>query len=93
MCILFHVCELLLFHSACAQLLDQALNYAAQFRKITPEQKKIIHHAKNSILVSNDEYWTKRLQTDIFDETMGSYENCYNYLTLMNAAPYHTSTA
>jgi len=54
-------------------LLLASLNFASTYTNITEDDRKIILHTKNSLLISNQDYWTKKKSTN-FDITMGSYD-------------------
>lgn len=68
--IMFDIVE---FHpSITPQLLDKALDYAANCTNITAEARDIIHHTKASLLLSDGCAWTKK--SGFFDVAMGSYD-------------------
>lgn len=60
------------YPSISQDLLTQALNYASTFDTITDEERHIITHTKNSILIHNQTAWQKKKNP--FDVTMGSYD-------------------
>ena len=70
--ITFDVCEFYL--SISEHLLTKALDYATQFTTITPQDRHIIMHAKNSLLYHNNSPWEKKKTKDQFNVTMGSYD-------------------
>ena len=76
-----HSCSFLTFDvvdfypSITQELLEQALDFAGKYVKITDQDKQIILHAKNSILVHNDQTWVKKSSSNkTFDVTMGSFD-------------------
>ena len=54
-------------------LLNKALDFASAYDNITNDERNIIIHAKNSILVHQQQSWQKKGVTT-FDVTMGSYD-------------------
>ena len=61
-------------HSFISQdLLNRALDFASAYDNITSEERNIIIHAKNSILVHKHQSWQKKGDTT-FDVTIGSYD-------------------
>lgn len=68
--ILFDVVEF--YPSITPELLGRALDHAAAYTNITPNDRHIIYHTKQSILVSEAETWVKKSGT--FDIAMGSYD-------------------
>ena len=69
--ITFDVCEF--YPSITKELVQKALDFAANFNAITEEEKHTILHTKKALLYDNDKPWTKRTNSD-FDVTMGSYD-------------------
>ena len=70
-CICFDIEE---FYPSISQyLLNKALNFASNYDNITTEERNIIIHAKNSILIHKHIPWQKKGNTT-FDVTMGSYD-------------------
>ena len=62
------------FYASISQdLLDRALDFASTYDNITNDERKIITHAKNSILIHKQQPWQKKGDTT-FDVTMGSYD-------------------
>lgn len=61
------------YPSITEELLNQALDFANQHTNITPQERSIIIEAKNSILVHNDNLWSKK-SNNMFDITMGSFD-------------------
>ena len=67
------------YPSITKELLDKALNWASRYTEITEDQKEIIHHARKSLLFSqnpnvddqNPATWTKQ-KNEEFDVTMGA---------------------
>lgn len=70
--ITFDVCDF--YPSISEDLLLKALDYASKFTTITPQDRHIIIHAKNSLLYHQNSTWTKKNTNDMFDITMGSYD-------------------
>jgi hypothetical protein len=70
--ITFDVCEF--YPSITEKLLNKALDYGSQFTTITQQDRKIIIHAKRSLLYHNNCPWIKKNTTKMFDVTMGSYD-------------------
>ena len=54
-------------------LLDRALDFASTYDSITNDERNIITHAKNSILIHKQQPWQKKGDTT-FDVTRGSYD-------------------
>ena len=69
--IIFDIVEF--YPSITANLLDEALNFAAQYIKITDEERNILHHTKKSVLINNGQPW-KKTSSEQFDITMGSFD-------------------
>lgn len=67
----FDICEY--YASIRENLLEDSLNFAARYVKITREEKKIIHQARKTLLFSNGKPWNKKTNKD-FDVTMGSWD-------------------
>ena len=61
------------YPSISQDLLNRALDFASAYDNITSEERNIIIHAKNSILVHKHQSWQKKGDTT-FDVTMGSYD-------------------
>ena len=62
------------FYSSISQdLLNKALYFASNYDNITTDERNIIIHAKNSILIHKHTPWQKKGNTT-FDVTMGSYD-------------------
>ncbi len=55
-------------------LLQKAIDFAAQFTKITTAEKETIFHAKSTLLFHDNKPWRKSNANDLFDVTMGSYD-------------------
>ena len=68
----FDVCDF--YPSITKELLTKALTYADKITTITNDDRHIIMHAKQALLFHNDQPWTKKDSTDLFDVTMGSYD-------------------
>ena len=61
------------YPSISLDLLNKALDFASDYDNITADEKKIIIHAKSSILIYKQQPWQKKGDTT-FDVTMGSYD-------------------
>ena len=61
------------YPSISQDLLNKALDFASAYDNITNDERNIIIHAKNSILIHKQQAWQKKGDT-IFDVTMGSYD-------------------
>ncbi len=61
------------YPSITQDLLTRALNFASTHDNITKDEKDIIIHAKNSILIYDQQPWQKKGDTT-FDVTMGSFD-------------------
>ena len=61
------------YPSISQDLLNRALDFASAYDIITDDERNIIIHAKNSILVHKQQRWQKKCDTT-FDVTMGSYD-------------------
>ncbi len=61
------------YPSISQDLLNKALNFASSYDNITDDEKDIIIHAKNSILIHDQQPWQKKGDTT-FDVTMGSFD-------------------
>jgi len=61
------------YPSISQDLLNRALDFASDYDSITSDERNIIIHAKNSILIHNHLHWQKKGNTT-FDVTMGSYD-------------------
>ena len=61
------------YPSISQDLLNKALDFASNYDNITTEERNIIIHAKNSILIHKHIPWQKKGNTT-FDVTMGSYD-------------------
>ena len=61
------------YPSISQELLNRALDFASDYDNITTDERNIIIHAKNSILVHKNQPWKKKNNTT-FDVTMGSYD-------------------
>ena len=70
----FFCFDIVEFYPSISQdLLNRALDFASAYDDITSEERNIIIHAKNSILVHKHQSWQKKGDTT-FDVTMGSYD-------------------
>ena len=61
------------YPSISQDLLNKALDFASNYDNITTEERNIIIHAKNSILIHKHIPWQKKGNAT-FDVTMGSYD-------------------
>ena len=61
------------YPSISKDLLNKALDFASDYDNITTDERNIIIHAKNSILIHKHLHWQKKGNTT-FDVTMGSYD-------------------
>ena len=61
------------YPSISQDLLNRALDFASAYDNITNDERNIIIHAKNSILIHKQHTWQKKGDTT-FDVTMGSYD-------------------
>ena len=66
-------------------LLNDALDFAANYANITGDERHIITHAKKSCLFSSGEQWCKKSSSNLFDITMCSYDgpetcDCVDFL-------------
>ena len=61
------------YPSISQDLLNRALDFASAYDNITSDERNIIIHAKNSILIHKQQSWQKKGDTT-FDVTMGSYD-------------------
>ena len=52
--------------------LTNALNFVEEITDISREDMQIMHHARKSLLFSNEKPWMKR-EGNLFDVTMGAY--------------------
>ena len=55
-------------------LLTKALDFASLHTTITNEERRIIKHARKSVLFKDGQAWTKKDNNTLFDITMGSYD-------------------
>ena len=61
------------YPSVSEKLLINALNFAREITDISREDIQIMHHARKSLLFSNEKPWMKR-GGNLFDVTMGAYD-------------------
>ena len=87
--ICFDVCDF--YPSINEKLLSKALDFASKYRPISRHEHDIILHAKRSLLFSNNSIWEKKSSNDLFDVTMGSFDDCGNVRIawLLPAIPSH----
>ena len=62
------------YPSITPQLLKKALDFASTYINITPEERQIIMHTKQSLLFTDGTAWTKKDSDGMFDVIMGSYD-------------------
>ena len=62
------------YPSLTQDLLDQALEFASEFKTISESDKEIINHAKKTLLFHDNSPWNKSERPRQFDVTMGSYD-------------------
>ena len=70
--ILFDICDF--YPSITESLLSKALDYAQTHTNITNDERHIILHTKKALLFNENQPWTKKDSTNMFDVTMGSYD-------------------
>ena len=66
------------YPSISQDLLNKALDFASDYDNITTDERNIITHAKNFILIHKHLHWQKKGNTT-FDVTMGSYDGAETY--------------
>ena len=54
--------------------MNKALDFAANYTKISKEDIRLIYHCRKSLLFFNDEAWKKKDTDSSFDVTMGSFD-------------------
>ena len=70
----FIVCDIVDYYpSITANLLDQALNWAAGVVEISEDDKALFHHTKNSLLWHKGSTWVKKGEKN-FDVAQGSFD-------------------
>ena len=62
------------YPSISENILDNAINFAKQYKDISDENLRIIKHCRKSLLYDNFEPWKKKDTDSCFDVTMGSYD-------------------
>ena len=62
------------YPSISIDLLNAALEFASNYDNITADEKRIVLHAKKSLLYNSGEAWGKKASSNLFDVTMGSYD-------------------
>ena len=62
------------YPSISIELLNAALEFASDYDNITADEKRIVLHAKKSLLYNSGEAWGKKASSNLFDVTMGSYD-------------------
>jgi hypothetical protein len=60
------------YPSITAKLLNDAMDFASEYVEITPLDRRLILHAKKTLLFNGGEPWVKK--DNLFDITMGSYD-------------------
>ena len=61
------------YPSITEKLLNDALDFASQHTEVSDLDRRLIKHAKQTILFNQDQPWAKKSNT-LFDITMGSYD-------------------
>ena len=70
----FIVCDIVDYYpSITADLLDQAINWAAGLVQIDEDDRALFHHTKNSLLFHDGSTWVKKGEVN-FDVAQGSYD-------------------
>ena len=62
------------YPSITENLLCDALHFANQYIDISTDEHDIILHTKRALLFNENQPWTKKDSTNMFDVTMGSYD-------------------
>jgi hypothetical protein len=62
------------YPSMSIDLLKAALDFASKYDNITDTEREIILHAKKSCLYNSGKHWRKKLSSNLFDVTMGSFD-------------------
>ena len=62
------------YPSISIELLNAALEFASDYDNITADEKRIVLHAKKSLLYNSGEAWGKKASSNLFDVTIGSYD-------------------
>ena len=62
------------YPSISIELLNAALEFASNYGNITADEKRIVLHAKKSLLYNSGEAWGKKASSNLFDVTMDSYD-------------------
>ena len=62
------------YPSISENLLDNAINYARTITTITKNTVDIIKHARESLLFDSQDTWIKKVENEMFDVTMGSFD-------------------
>ena len=69
----FLQCDIVDFYPSISEsLLEKALAFASKHTMVSQQDKKIIHHARKTILVSNEAVWCKN--NNLFDVSMGAFD-------------------
>ena len=61
------------YQSISIDILKAALDFASKYDNITDTEREIIPHAKKSYLYNSGKNWGKKLSSNLFDVTMGSF--------------------
>ena len=71
----FLVFDIVDFYPSISQdLLIDAIDFAMQYTNISEHEKDVILHSRKSLLFDNEQPWSKRNNSSLFDVTMGSYD-------------------
>ena len=62
------------YPSISQDLLIDAIDFARQYTNISEQEKDVILHSRKSLLFDNEQPWSKRNNSSLFDVTMGSYD-------------------
>ena len=62
------------YPSVTEETLNNALDFAANYTKISKEDIRLIYHCRKSLLFFKDEAWKKKDRDSSFDVTMGSFD-------------------
>ena len=62
------------YPSISKDLLIDAIDFARQYTNISEHEKDVILHSRKSLLFDNEQPWSKRNNSSLFDVTMGSYD-------------------
>eukprot|EP00117_Sycon_ciliatum_P005477 scpid89633/ scgid9413/ len=62
------------YPSISEQLLEEALDLASRHTTVTDQERRVIRHARESLLFHDGKEWAKNRGDGLFDVTMGSYD-------------------